>query len=506
MSGTVAKLAALNQAARAMNSILEPDKLLDRILSLVEEVFALDNCAVLLFDPVEEAMVIRAARGYRPEVVTSFRGGEGRGVTGHVFSTGEPLIVNDVKGWNGYVEGVAGAHSEMAAPLRIENNVIGVLDAESRRPDAFEEGDLDLFRIFANQAATAINNANLMSRLTDYSRRIERANADLEKRVKELTAVQEASRAIASSLDLHDTLRAIVSTTRDIVRSSSCAIRLLNDEHEEMRELDTTGGASGAAATADAPQRPSTMRSFLGLPLRIGSQVIGYFELGSVEAEAFCENDRRILGVLASQAAIAIENARLFEKTQQTYYETIRSLAQALEARDAYTRGHSERVTRYAVAVAEQMGMTPKCVKVIRYAGLLHDIGKIGISDSILHKRLALSEEEWSVIRSHPLFGDSILQPLKFLEEAQQIVLHHHERLDGSGYPGQLKGEEIPIEARIIAVADAYDAMTSNRPYRQALPHTEALSEIGKASGLQFDSQVVDAFLSVIDEVREVAP
>ncbi len=499
MSETVAKLAALHQAARAMNSILEPDKLLDRILSLVEEVFALDNCAVLLFDPVEEAMVIRAERGYRPEVVESFRGGEGRGVTGHVFSTGQALIVNDVKGWNGYVEGVAGAHSEMAAPLRIENNVIGVLDAESKRTDAFEEGDLDLFRIFANQAATAINNASLMSRLTDYSRRIERANADLERRVKELTAVQEASRAIASSLDLHDTLKAIVTTTRDIVRSSSCTIRLLDNEQEEMRELDT---AVGVSEKVDEQQRPDVLRSFLGLPLRIGSRVMGYFELGSVEANAFCENDRRILEVLASQAAIAIENARLFEKTQETYYETIRSLAQALEARDAYTRGHSERVTRYSIAVAEKMSMTADCVKVIRYAGLLHDIGKIGISDSILHKRLALSEEEWGVIRSHPLFGDLILQPLKFLEEAQRIVLRHHERWDGSGYPGNMKGEEIPIEARIIAIADAYDAMTSNRPYRQALPHAEALGEIDKAAGRQFDPQVVEAFLSVIDDVR----
>jgi putative nucleotidyltransferase with HDIG domain len=250
-------------------------------------------------------------------------------------------------------------------------------------------------------------------------------------------------------------------------------------------------------------QKPaSSLKSFLGVPLKIGNRVIGYFELGSLDEGAFSNDDRRVLQVLAGQAAIAIENARLFENTQQTYYETIRSLAQALEARDAYTKGHSERVTRYALETARQMGLSDHSRKVIRYAGLLHDIGKIGISDSILHKRLKLTDEDWEAIRNHPLFGDSILGPLKFLQEAQAIVLRHHERYDGSGYPGHLKGDEIPLEARIIAVADAYDAMTSDRPYRQALDHQTATGELDKASGIQFDPAVVEAFLSVVDNVR----
>ena len=236
--------------------------------------------------------------------------------------------------------------------------------------------------------------------------------------------------------------------------------------------------------------------------MKIGNRVIGYFELGSLDEAAFDADDRRVLQVLAGQAAIAIENARLFENTQQTYYETIRSLAQALEARDAYTKGHSERVTRYALETAREMGLSDHSRKVIRYAGLLHDIGKIGISDSILHKRLKLTEEDWEAIRSHPLFGDSILGPLKFLQEAQAIVLRHHERFDGSGYPGHLKGDEIPLEARIIAVADAYDAMTSDRPYRLAMDHQTAISELEKASGRQFDPTVVEAFIAIVANVR----
>jgi putative nucleotidyltransferase with HDIG domain len=686
-----------------MNSVLDPDELLDRILSLLQDVLALDTCAVLLYDPDAQVLTVRAARGYRPDVVKNFKAAKGEGVTGHVLVTGEPIVIDDVAKWNGYVEGVEGARSEMAAPMRLDNQIIGVLDAESRRTAAFQESDLDFLRIFANQAATAIHNARLVSQLEqrsrqlektvnelallnrlgrqmnanlsidsllgevlhlakkalhfdhcaillkekdpasgedvlvcsaalgyreevakglrlkpgegitgrvlktgkpilvpdvmmdggyiegvaggrcematplvvrdeiigvldaestqpdafnehdlrlfstfgawaavalhnadvyarlekktalldrnvkeinkmnlelrEYAAKIESSNRELEHRLKELVTLQEASKTITSSLDLDDTLQTIVKMTGEIIRSSSCAIRLLDEESQEMRTLstsapDTADTEPPAEAPAEDRKPASSLRSFLGVPLKIGNRVIGYFELGSLDEGAFSNDDRRVLQVLAGQAAIAIENARLFENTQQTYYETIRSLAQALEARDAYTKGHSERVTRYAMEMAREMGLSDHSRKVIRYAGLLHDIGKIGISDSILHKRLKLTDEDWEAIRNHPLFGDSILGPLKFLQEAQAIVLRHHERYDGSGYPGHLKTDEIPLEARIIAVADAYDAMTSDRPYRQAMDHQTAVGELEKAAGVQFDPAVVEAFLSVVDNVR----
>ena len=691
MSEIVRKLAALNQAARAMNSVLDPDRLLDTILQLVEDVFSLDNCALLLYDPDTQSLGIRAARGYRPEVVASFRARPGQGITGQVFESGDPLVVNDVRSWPGYIQGVTGARSEMAAPLRIDDKVIGVLDAETRRPDAFLESDLDLFRIFANQAATAINNARLVKRLEErsteleksvselgllqrlgrqvnstlsldallqevlglarkalrfdhcavllkevdpggapvlvvraalgyseeaaaglrirtgegitgrvlttgepilvpdvkmngryiqgvvggrcemaaplivrdevigvldaesvepnafsdadlrlfatfastaavalhnaeihsrleqkrvqldrmnvelreYATRIEQTNHDLQRRVRELETLQEASRAITSSLDLGETLSSIVRMTREIVESSGCAIRLLDEESKEVRTL----AGSGEASTQPPGPTPAqaAARTTLAVPLKVGSRLIGYFEIRAQGEGDFSLADQRVLQVLASQAAIAIENARLFESTQQTYYETIRGLAQALEARDSYTKGHSERVTRYSLAIADRLGLDPHSRKVLHYAGLLHDIGKIGIADSILHKRLDLSEDEWQSIRNHPLFGDAILGPIRFLSDAQKIVLRHHERYDGSGYPGHLRGEEIPLEARIIAVADAYDAMTSDRPYRQALAHEVALGEITKAAGQQFDPRVVEAFVAVVDQVRPVA-
>jgi len=527
---TVNELALLNRLGRQMNANLSIDSLLDEVLHLAKKALHFDHCAILLKeqgpDSGEEVLVCRASLGYREEVAQGLRLRPGEGITGRVLKTGKPILVPDVMINGGYIEGVAGGRCEMATPLVVRDEIIGVLDAESTQPDVFGEHDLRLFSTFAAWAAVALNNADVYARLEkkttlldrnvkeiskmnielrEYAAKIETSNRELEHRLKELITLQEASKTITSSLDLDDTLQTIVKMTGEIIHSSSCAIRLLDEESQEMRTLSTTApdAPPPPAKPPSADKKPaSSLKSFLGVPLKIGNRVIGYFELGSLDEGAFSSEDRRVLQVLAGQAAIAIENARLFENTQQTYYETIRSLAQALEARDAYTKGHSERVTRYALETAREMGVSDHSRKVIRYAGLLHDIGKIGISDSILHKRLKLTEEDWEAIRSHPLFGDSILGPLKFLQEAQAIVLRHHERYDGSGYPGHLKGDEIPLEARIIAVADAYDAMTSDRPYRKAMDHQTAVAEIDESAGRQFDPTVVEAFLSVIDNVR----
>jgi putative nucleotidyltransferase with HDIG domain len=395
--------------------------------------------------------------------------------------------------------------------------VIGVLDAESTRPGAFAEPELELLTTFALSAAAAIHNAELYSELdranatlrhnlveitrmnrelSDFSSQISSANRDLESRVRELLTLQEASRTITSSLDLDETLQAIVRMAREIVSSSTSAIKLLDEESQEfrVRAVDRTDGADNAA----------DLRSIVSAPLRIGDRTIGIFEIGSLTDDAFSEGDRRMLETLASQAAIAIENARLFESTQQTYFETIRSLAYALEARDAYTRGHSERVTAWSLKVAEALGLGEEDRQILGHAGMLHDIGKIGVADAILNKPYVLSEDDRKIIENHPLFGGTILAPLRFLERVQALVRHHHERFDGTGYPEGLKGETIPFGARIIAVCDAYDAMTSDRPYRKALSHEAAVGEVRAKSGTQFDPQIVTVFLEIVEQGRPV--
>ncbi len=194
---------------------------------------------------------------------------------------------------------------------------------------------------------------------------------------------------------------------------------------------------------------------------------------------------------------MAIKNARLYVEQQNTYLSTVQALVSAIEASDAYTRGHSERVTRYSVALAKRLNLPQAALKKLEQAAILHDIGKIGIDIALLHKKGPLSQGDLNSLRQHPLIGVRILEPIHFLTEVREIIEQHHERFDGQGYPHELKGSEISMEARVLAVADTYDAMTSDRPYRKALSHETAIQEIAAQAGTQFDPQVAGAFLSL---------
>lgn len=188
-------------------------------------------------------------------------------------------------------------------------------------------------------------------------------------------------------------------------------------------------------------------------------------------------------------------NEELIKNLQELIYNTVSAIASALEAKDPYTYGHSYRVTYYSIKIGEQLGLEKRMLSFLEFASLLHDIGKIGIPEEILHKPSSLSDEEFKIIRKHPEIGGNILESLKNIKTIIDCVVHHHERFDGKGYPEGLEGEKINIVAKILAVADTYDAMTSDRPYRKGMSHETAIKEIKKQSGLQFDPEVVEAFL-----------
>ncbi|MBD3419903.1 MAG: diguanylate cyclase [Chitinivibrionales bacterium] len=196
------------------------------------------------------------------------------------------------------------------------------------------------------------------------------------------------------------------------------------------------------------------------------------------------------------------EFMRLSSEMRATYMESTDALVKAIDAKDHYTQEHSKNVSDQAVLLAEGMDLDEGEVEIIRYAGLLHDIGKIGISQDVLTKREQLSEEEFAILRKHPVIGANILKDVRFLEKEIPIILHHHEHYDGSGYPHGLKGREIPVGARILAVVDAYDAMTTERGYRQRMSHQEALAELHNGSGTQFAPDAVEAFGGVVEKIR----
>ncbi len=192
-----------------------------------------------------------------------------------------------------------------------------------------------------------------------------------------------------------------------------------------------------------------------------------------------------------------------YDKLESAYMETIEILRFTVEAKDAYTRGHSDRVSAYSVLIGEALGLSEEDIKTLRIGGLFHDIGKIGIPDSILLKTDKLDDEEYSEIKNHPAIGAHILSNATIFKDIIPIVKHHHERFDGHGYPGKLKGEEIPYLARIATVADSFDAMTSKRSYRDSLPIDVVKEEIKKNSGTQFDPEIAEVFLKILDEQPE---
>ncbi len=203
---------------------------------------------------------------------------------------------------------------------------------------------------------------------------------------------------------------------------------------------------------------------------------------------------------MTNKAAYAIENLALYENIYENLFSTLYAFVKAIEVRDPYTQQHSNRVTKIAIAIGKEMGCTSEELDILNFAGHLHDIGKIGIRDAILLKPSTYTEEEFKIIKEHSLIGASIVGQLGLLESEKQIIKYHHEHFDGTGYPDGLKEKEIPLLARILSVADVYDAVSSDRAYRKKMEKNEIIKIIKEGRGTQFDPDVVDAFLKLYDE------
>jgi putative nucleotidyltransferase with HDIG domain len=238
----------------------------------------------------------------------------------------------------------------------------------------------------------------------------------------------------------------------------------------------------------------------------VGQRVIGVLDVQSRQVANFDDHDVKILQILADQLAIALENARLYQELEEAYLQAVLSLANAMEVRDSYTGGHSQRLAQWAGAVARQLGCSEEEIQAVHWAALLHDIGKIGVPDAILKKPGELTDEEWEVMKQHPELGAQIVAPVKNLKQVAPLIRYHQEEYIGTGYPYGLRKEEIPLGARILAVVDAYSAITDERVYRKGRSHAEALAEMQRCAGTQFDPQVVKAFLQVIQAHHNRSP
>jgi len=289
-----------------------------------------------------------------------------------------------------------------------------------------------------------------------------------------------------------DTLELISQYGHELVTTVRCGVgiagsvwasgraEIVNDVHSDQRFVE------GAFAIS----------SLMCAPLKAKDEVIGVIKLGSDQPFTYTAEDLKIFTTLALLTASAIENAGLYEQLNDAFYKTVYTLAETIEKRDPYTGNHTKRVMEYSLAIGKTMGLSAENLTRLKLGAVLHDIGKIGIRDSVLLKESSLTDEEFEQIKKHPVYGKEIIGNIPQLNSAISGVMHHHEKVNGKGYPDGLKGDEIDITARIIAVADSFDAMTTNRPYRGGLSLDVAFDELRKYSGSQFDPAVVDAFFA----------
>lgn len=260
---------------------------------------------------------------------------------------------------------------------------------------------------------------------------------------------------------------------------------IINDVREEPHFFKAADNASSYET-----------RSMVAVPVRAGKRIVGVLQAVNKLEGDFTAEDLEMLTSLALQVGPAIENARMFEVMRETFYGVSMALAEALEKRDYYTGGHTNRVSAYCMAIGSHLKLDEKTMESLWLASILHDVGKIGVEDRVLQKPGKLDNEEFVLMSRHSEYGSEILSHIKSHRSVIPGVRGHHEKYDGNGYPDRLKENEIPLVARIIAVADAFDAMTSDRPYRKALTHREAFAELVRCKGTQFDPDLVDAFLA----------
>ena len=329
-----------------------------------------------------------------------------------------------------------------------------------------------------------------------------------------LSTIHTVHRLLTSTLDLDELIERIARLTSQVMRSRHCSIMLLDESrkylipkaaidlknnvsksHKKFKKIKIGVKITGKVAKTG---KAHLARNLVCVPL-IEEDIIGIICAShKINNAAFNKFDLEILLTLAEQAVIAIKNAQHYEEQKKMVYGSIKSLGALLDAKSLHTFNHSEQFVKIVLDIAEEMGLSRKDIRNLRYAALLPDTGRYSIPDEILKKQDNLSKKDYDIIKKQHLESLKILEPLEFLKPAMPIIIYHHERYDGSGYPKRLKGEKIPIGARIMAVADAFEAMVSARPYKDTkTPISQALKEIENNRGTQFDPKVVDAFMVI---------
>jgi len=518
------ELILVNDVIGAANSEVSLDRVLLNVTAEIGELLQSDDVQVYFTRADGGGAELRASSSPHPPG----KGNASSPIADWVIQNGQALFIPDLTRDLRFSGMAHGARTCLAVPMTIRERVIGVIKVTHPEPNAFAMNDPRLLTTLAGPIAAAIERARLLD---------ETAN-----RLTEISAMFEFSNELRTATSEARLLELVVCDAVNILQGIGGSIQLLtpdgqalqvvavqNMSHRGVTFAREPGGLSWevyrsgesvavADVTNDArfhlPHVFGEMHGGIVAPLRTPSGVLGTLFVGFASVGEPSQDKLRIATTIANLAAQALQRLRLNEQTmeqadtlaaalgdlEQSYQATLLALSAALDARDRETEGHSQRVTRWAIAIGQQLQLSPEELTNLERGALLHDVGKIGISDNILLKAGPLTGAERALMNKHPQMGYDMLKGIPFLRDALPVVLHHQEMWDGSGYPGALRGEEIPLGARIFAVADTYDAMTSTRPYRKALSHKEALAEIIRCRGTQFDPGVVDAFVALFEK------
>lgn len=496
------------------------DELITRFVQIVRTAFHLDHLGVGLLNEAGDAIMVHPASYSGDENIRYETIRIDQGISGKVARTGIPYRLSDVRLDPDYLAVSPQGRSELCVPIKLGGRVIGVVNAESYQVNAFSETDEHLMTALVGVLSSAFDRLRYVA--AERRRRLESEK------------LREVGAALTATRDLNTVLERILDNLREVVEYTSALIFLFVGQNvvlaaqrglpaslvQELPKYLNRLSTSFIEQAKKGPMIiPDTSKSdrwqvlkgteyvacWMGIPLVVEGRPIGILNLDHHQVGFYNQEHLALAAGFGHQAAIAIDNARLFHELEQSnrdlikaYDETIEGWSRALELRDQETEGHTQRVTEMTIELARAYGVPEEEIAHIRRGALLHDIGKMGIPDSILLKSGELTEEEREIMRMHPVLAYRMLSDISFLRKAMEIPYYHHEHWDGSGYPFGLKGEKIPLAARLFAIVDVWDALRSDRPYRKAWSRAEVIEYIRSLSGKQFDPHIVEIFLKMI--------
>ncbi|MBI5641988.1 MAG: GAF domain-containing protein [Deltaproteobacteria bacterium] len=491
--------------------------ILNRLMDFTLKAIETRSGTLYLIDESTKELSFEVVKGPLAKKLKGLRMRAEAGIAGHVAKTGKPYISSNIAK-DRYWIGIKTSHEHsnmMAVPLFRKKKVIGVIEVINKVDSKpFSTSDLKILKSLANHFSIIMERADLF--------------AELDGRVKQFSTLQDVGSLLNSTLDESVVRHRAMEAITQIMQAETGSLLLvdeargqlyfevaLGEKGKELKEvrLNIGEGIAGWVAKYGKPlvihdvtkdyrfqgnvdkKSKFITRDMVCVPVKVKGRIIGVLQAINRIGGTFTKEDMKLFQLFSNQVAIALDNARLYEEIRETFHATSEALAEAIEKRDPYTGGHTKRVFEYCLSIAKYLDLPLKSLEVLKLSAVLHDIGKIGIEDSILRKNAPLDADEARSMRMHPQFGAEILKHVPQLKDIIPGMLYHHERIDGKGYPNGFKEEQIPLIARIIAVADTYDAMTTTRPYRKGLPPEAAISELKKCAGLQFDKTVVEAFI-----------